>query len=443
MAWRASGVVDQRKKFVEQYESDEWSMAELCRIYEISRQSGYKWLKRSGEEGDPGLEDRSRAAHRHPNQTAAKIEQQIVALRQKHPSWGARKLQYVLSTKRPGTDWPVASTIGALLKREGLAAPRKRLRKTPLYTHPLEHAKQANDLWCADFKGWFYTRDQHRIDPLTISDASSRYLLRCQAVKKTNTSHVLAIFEAAFREYGMPLGIRTDNGPPFASRAIAGLSPLALYWMKLGIIPERIRPGHPEENGRHERMHRTLKAETASPPAASRRAQQQAFDRFQEIYNRQRPHQAIGMSTPARFYTASPRPFPGIVREPEYDTNWQVRRVQACGRFGWKGSDIFISETLRNEPIGLQPVEEDFWLVHFATFPIAIFDSYDRSIHPLPDPRDEPTEDGNDSSVESCEKQTALFSSSHRALEIPKKQGFPHSHPQRGEKTKPQKTKTK
>ncbi len=430
--------MDQRKKFVEQYESGEWSLAELCRIYEISRQSGYKWLKRSQEEGEAGLLDRSRAAHHHPNQTAAKIEQQIIAIRGKHPSWGARKLVHVLSIRQPGIDWPAPSTVGALLKREGLAVPRKRLRKTPLYTHPLEQATQANDLWCADFKGWFYTRDQHRIDPLTISDASSRYLLRCQAVKKTNTAQVQAIFESAFREYGMPLGIRTDNGPPFASRAIAGLSPLALYCMKLGIIPERIRPGHPEENGRHERMHRTLKAETASPPAATRRAQQQAFDRFQKIYNHQRPHEAIGMRTPAGCYTASPRPYPSKVRAPEYEASWQVRKVRACGRFGWKGSDVFISEALRNEPIGMQAVEQDFWLVHFATFPIAIFDSHALSIHPLPDPREEPAEDGNDSSVESCEKQTTP---SHRALEIPKPRGFPHSHPHRGETNKRAKTK--
>jgi transposase InsO family protein len=167
------------------------------------------------------------------------------------------------------------STFGALLKREGLAAPRKHRRKTPLYTQPLQHARQANDLWCADFKGWFLTRDQDRIDPLTVSDATSRYLLRCQAVEKTNTKYVLAIFESAFREFGLPWAIRTDNGPPFASRAIAGLSPLALYWMKLGIVVERIQPGHPEQNGRHERMHRTLKAETASPPAPDRTAQQQ------------------------------------------------------------------------------------------------------------------------------------------------------------------------
>lgn len=385
MAWRASGVVDQRRKFIEQYESGDWSMAELCRIFEISRQSGYKWLSRSQQQGDAGLADRSRAAHRHPNQTAARIEQQIVALRHQHPSWGPRKLQCVLQTRKPKVSWPAISTIAALLKREGLAVARKHRRRVPLYTQPLQHAGRANDVWCADFKGYFRTRNGDRIDPLTMTDAASRYLLRCQAVEKTNTEHVLAIFEAAFRQYGLPDGIRTDNGPPFASRAIAGLSPLSLYWMKLGIMVERIQPGHPEQNGRHERMHRTLKAETASPAAANRRAQQQAFDRFQQIYNHDRPHEAIAMRTPASCYATSPRPYPGKVPIPEYDSNWQVRKVRACGRFGWKGQDIFISETLRNEPIGMQLVEEDSWLVHFASVPIALFDSYERVVRPLPE----------------------------------------------------------
>jgi transposase InsO family protein len=383
MTWKASSVVEQRKKFVQQYESGEWTMAGLCRVYEISRESGYKWLKRSRAEGDVGLEDLSRAPLRHPNQTEPSIEQQLLQLRHRHPTWGARKLRAHLQQKRPKVSWPAASTVGALLKREGLTVPRRRLRKTPPYTHPFQQAVEPNQLWCADFKGWFLTLDGQRIDPLTISDTASRYLLRCQAVEKTNTEQVLAIFEAAFRHYGLPAAIRTDNGPPFASRAIAGLSPLALYWMKLGIIPERIAPGHPEQNGRHERMHRTLKAETARPPAAHRRAQQEAFDRFRPIYNEQRPHEALAMKTPASCYTPSPRCYPASVPQPEYDSGLEVRHVRACGQFKWKGHNVFISETLRDEPIGMELIEEDRWLVYFASFPIALFDSYQRTIHPL------------------------------------------------------------
>jgi transposase InsO family protein len=386
MAWKASGVVDQRRKFVQEYESGEWTVAELCRMYEISRESGYKWIKRVQVEGEQGLEDRSRAPRSHPNQTDGNLERRVLELRRRHATWGPRKLLYVLRQRQPQLVWPAASTVGALLKREGLTVARRVRRKTPPYTQPFQSATGPNQLWCADFKGWFRTQDGQRIDPLTISDAASRYLLRCQAVEKTHTEQVRAICEAAFREYGLPLAIRTDNGPPFASRAVAGLSVLSIYWMKLGIIPERIAPGHPEQNGRHERIHRTLKAET--PPAAHRRAQQEAFDGFKFTYNQQRPHEALGMKTPASCYAPSPRAYPSRLPEPHYDGDLQIRRVRACGGFSWKGRKIFISEVLRNEPIGFEPIEDDLWLVYFAAFPIALFDSYKFSIHDLPSDQD-------------------------------------------------------
>jgi transposase InsO family protein len=388
MCWRASGVVDQRRKFVQEYASGDWTMSELCRFYEISRESGYKWVKRSQAEGDEGLEDRSRAPRRHPNQTAAEIEQQVLQLRSKRPTWGPRKLRKSLHSRQPDVAWPVLSTMGELLKREGLTVPRRKRRRTPPYTQPFHHAGEPNQVWCADFKGWFRTRDQQRIDPLTISDAASRYLLRCQAVEKMDTLRVRAIFEAAFREYGLPVAMRTDNGAPFASRAIAGLSPLSVYLMKLDIVPERIQPGHPEQNGRHERIHRTLKAETTKPPAANARAQQKAFDHFKHIYNEERPHQALEMKTPAACYTCSPRAYPERLPQPEYDAGMQVRKVGPCGTFGWKGGKIFISETLANEPIGLELIEDDLWLVHFAAFPIALFDSCRLGIQPLPADKD-------------------------------------------------------
>jgi transposase InsO family protein len=317
-----------------------------------------------------------------------KIEQQVLQLRRQHATWGARKLLARLLDQQPAVAWPAASTIGELLKREGLTVPRRKRRKTPPFSQPLGHAQQPNQVWCADFKGWFRTLDQQRIDPLTISDAASRYLLRCQAVEKTDTVRVQAIFEAAFREFVLPLAMRTDNGPPFASRAIAGLSPLALYLMKLDIVPERIAPGHPEQNGRHERMHRTLKAETTKPPAPHRRAQQKAFDRFRLIYNEQRPHQALKMKTPAYCYTPSERAYPLRLPQPQYNSNLQVRKVGPCGTFGWKGVKIFISETLTNEPIGLELIDEDLWIVQFAAFPIALFDSHRLGIQPLPADKD-------------------------------------------------------
>jgi hypothetical protein len=239
-------------------------------------------------------------------------------------------------------------------------------------------------VWCADFKGWFRTGDGRRIDPLTISDAHSRYLLRCQAVEKTDTARVQAIFEACFREYGMPEAIRTDNGAPFASTAIAGLSRLAVWWMKLGIVPERIEAGHPEQNGRHERMHRTLKQETAMPPAANRREQQRAMERFRQEYNQVRPHEALGMQTPDAVYEPSVRSFPVRVREPEYPDDMQVLSVKSQGQFRWKKQDVFLSEVLWGEPVGLLPVDDRWFTVYFAQFPIARFDSKQLRVMPLP-----------------------------------------------------------
>jgi putative transposase len=232
----------------------------------------YVWLRRYQAVGLEGLREKSRAAQRYPNQTAEEIEEKVLDLREAHISWGPRKLKRVLERDEAGQRWPAASTIGVLLKRSGMIVGRKKRFKAPPYTQPLAHADGANRLWCADFKGWFRSGNGERIDPLTITDAYSRYLLRCQGVEKMDTARVQAIFEAAFREYGMPEAIRTDNGAPFASRAVAGLSRLSVWWMKLGIVPERIEAGHPEQNGRHERMHRTLKQEVAIRPAANGRS---------------------------------------------------------------------------------------------------------------------------------------------------------------------------
>src|SRR5712692_4809102 len=293
MPWKTSSVMEEKLRFVFEYDASERTMTELCQHYGISRETGYIWLRRYRATGVAGLVERSRAAQRHPHQTPEDIERMVLDLRQAHMRWGPRKLKRVLQRDEPGRVWPATSTIGALLQREGLVVARRKRTRTAPYSAPLAHADEANRVWCADFKGWFRTGDGERIDPLTISDAYSRYLLRCQAVEKTDTQRARAIFEAAFREYGMPAAIRTDNGAPFATRALAGLSRLAVWWIKLGIVPERIEAGHPEQNGRHERMHRTLKQETADPPAANRRKQQRALDRFRQEYNEVRPHEAL------------------------------------------------------------------------------------------------------------------------------------------------------
>jgi len=405
-------VVDERTRFVLEYERNEQTMTELCEIYEISRETGYYWVRRFRQGGLEALQDLSRAAERHPNQTSAAIEAAVLELRRAHMSWGPRKLKRVLERGAPEQAWPAASTIGALLAREGLVVARKKRRRAPPYTAPFAAADAPNRVWCADFKGWFQTQDGTRIDPLTISDACSRYLLRCQSVEKTNTEQVQAIFEAAFRECGLPQAIRTDNGAPFASRALAGLSRLMVWWMKLGIVPERIAAGHPEQNGRHERMHRTLKQETAAPSAANRRAQQRAFDRFRREYNEERPHEALQMQTPSAVYVRSEREFPARVPEPEYDSDSLVRRVHERGQFRWKCQHVFLSETLRGETIGLLPVDERIYTVYFAAFPIAQFDSYRRVVMPL-------SKQAGDFKVAAREGETSSPSPGHHHLPQP------------------------
>ena len=388
MPWKESSVVEERTRFVLECERGLSSIAELCRRYGISRTTGYVWLRRREAEGLEGLRDRSRAPQRPGNQTPVEIEAAVLELRREHMRWGPRKLKWVLEQAEPGMAWPAASTMGAMLAREGLAMARKKRQRVPPYTQPFAAASEPNRVWCADFKGWFCSQDGQRIDPLTITDAHSRYLLRCQAVEKMDSERVQAIFAAAFGEYGMPAAIRSDNGAPFAARAVNGISRLALWWMKLGIRPERIQAGHPEQNGRHERMHRTLKQETASPPAATARAQQRAFDRFRRDYNQVRPHEALGMQTPASVYVGSPRVYPGRVREPEYGTAWRVRRVQKQGQFRWQSERVFLGTVFQGERVGLLPLDDRYFTVYFAEFPIARFDRRELRILPLPKAED-------------------------------------------------------
>jgi transposase InsO family protein len=377
--------MDEKLRFVFDFEREEESMKALCIRYGISRETGYVWLRRYRQLGVGGLVELNRAAVRHPNQTVAGIEAAVLGLRQAHMTWGPRKLKRILERDEPGRCWPASSTIGEIVKRAGLVVARKKRRRTEPYTAPLAHAAEANKVWCADFKGWFRSGDGTRIDPLTITDACSRYLLRSQAVEKTDTERVRAIFEAAFREYGLPLWIRTDNGAPFASSAVGGLSRLAVWWIKLGIVPERIEAGHPEQNGRHERMHRTLKLDLR--PAEDWRGQQRELDRFRHDYNQVRPHEALGMQTPASVYEPSERTYPARVPEVEYPDSMVVRAVKSHGHFRWKKHDVFLSEVLWGEPVGLLPVDEGLFTVYFAHMPLALFDEKHGRTYPLPRPK--------------------------------------------------------
>lgn len=374
MPWKESSALEQRKSFIAVCSAGEESMAELCRQYGISRQTAYKWLKRFGKSGAAGLEEKSRAPHHQFQQMLDEVAEEVVGLRRQHPRWGPRKLKAWLERKAPEIEWPAASTIGALLKREGLVVERRKRSRTPGYSEPLQHADGPNRVWCTDFKGWFRCGNGMRCDPLTCTDAFSRFLLRVRAVPKTDGPHVKSVFEAIFREYGLPEAIRSDNGPPFASRAPGGLTRLSMWWLRLGIRHERIEPGCPEQNGRHERMHQTLKQDTASPPRANLRQQQKAFLVFEQEYNYERPHEALGNRTPAELYEESTRTYPSRLPELEYPCGVLLRRISQQGSLKWKCDRTFLSEVLAREVVGLLETEEGKFDVYYGPLLIGRFD---------------------------------------------------------------------
>ena len=375
MPWKECGVLEERFRFLDHWNSGDGNMAELCRIFGVTRKTGYKWLARYEVDGMEGLKDQSRASRHHPNQLGPDIEERVLEIRRAHASWGAPKIRAVLARQPECGKPPAESTIGGILQRNGLTVARKRRRTARPSSEPLAHAAGPNRVWCADFKGWFRTADGERIDPLTITDAHSRFLLRCQTVKLADTAHSQPVFEAAFREYGLPERMRTDNGAPFASNGDSGLTRLSVWWIKLGIVPERIMPGKPQQNGRHERMHRTLKDATASPAAANRRRQQERFDAFRKEYNEQRPHEALGQATPASVYALSAREYPGRLAQTEYPREWKRAKVSDGGQFKWRGSNVFAAHALSGESIGMEPLEEDGWRIWFSFYEVGVLDA--------------------------------------------------------------------
>lgn len=387
MPWKETVTVEERMKFVAQcLEACDGgndggvgeSFAQLCRSFGVSRRVGYKWLARYRELGVDGLKDRSRAPHAHPNEVPASVLARVVELRARHARWGPRKLRTLL--QRDGEDAeciPAASTIGEILRREGLSVPRKRPRRRgPPQSRPLAGCDASNRVWCADFKGWFRTADGVRCDPLTVTDGYSRFLLRCQAMSETTAGAVRRVFEAAFREYGLPEVIRTDNGSPFAGVGVAGLSRLSIWWVRLGVTPQRIEPGKPQQNGRHERMHLTLKQETASPPSTNRRRQQACFDAFRREFNEDRPHEALGMDTPARYYVPSVRKFPERVAELAYPAGHELRKVVDGGQFRWRGVKVMLGKALEGEVVGLEALDDRYWRVWFGPIELGTFDEH-------------------------------------------------------------------
>lgn len=366
MPWKEISSLEQRKELIRRCLAGEESIAELCRQCGVSRQSAYKWMRRWEQHGEAGLRELSRAPHRQARALSEELVERVVSVRSAHPRWGPRKILAFLERQHPQESWPAASSVGALLKREGLVISKRKRLRVPNYTQPLEHAEKPNQVWCADFKGWFRCGNGDRCDPLTATDACSRFLLRCRHVPKTDGAHVRSVFETLFREYGLPEAIRTDNGAPFASKAPAGLSRLSMWWLRLGIRHERIQPGCPQQNGRHERMHQTLKQETATPPHATLRQQQEAFQVFEQEYNYQRPHEALGNRTPAEVYVPSGRAYPSRLPELEYPAGAHLRWVSQQGSVKWKCNRTFISEVLGREAVGLIEIEEELFEVYFG-----------------------------------------------------------------------------
>jgi putative transposase len=375
MPWKATSVMDAKLQFVGDCLSAEEPMTVVCERYGISRQTGYLWKHRFALEGAKGLEERSRAPHHHGRATPAELVVALIEARKRKPYWGPRKLLAMLSKDHPDWPWPAASTVADIVRREGLSEPRRRRRRALTVDQPFHAVAAANDAWCIDFKGWFRCGDGTRCDPLTVSDAASRYLLGVEIVEPV-TEAVERVTDRLFREHGVPLRMRSDNGPPFASHGAGGLTRLSARWVKMGIGLERIYPGKPQQNGRHERMHRTLKAETCDPPAPTPAGQQRQFDAFREEYNFERPHEALGQRPPGAFYTASPRPFCERLEDPSYEPHEQVRRVRTSGEIRWRGGLVFISEALTGEAVAISQRDDGHWLIRFADVPLVLIDRY-------------------------------------------------------------------
>jgi transposase InsO family protein len=380
MPWKETSAMDQRIQLIGDWLSGDYRKSELCSVYGISRPTADKWIGRYEQHGVPGLEELERAPHRHPNQTAEELRALIVQTKLQRQKWGPKKVLDWLRRERPELKWPADSTGGEILKRAGLVQPRKRRRRVTPYSEPFRECDAPNQSWSADFKGDFLLGNSRRCYPLTISDNFSRYLLLCRALERPRHEEVQPWFEWVFRQSGLPEVIRTDNGTPFASLALGGLSQLSKWWIKLGIKPERIRPGKPAQNGRHERMHRTLKQGVA--PQSDLPEQQRQYDPFVEEYNWERSHEALGRKTPGSVYCTSSRSYPAKLPEVEYESGVTVRRVRHNGEIKWRGELLYLSEVLAKEPVGLKPIDEGRWELRYSFHLLGILDERTKNISP-------------------------------------------------------------
>lgn len=384
MPWREMSVMDERMGFVVDFLRGEFTMAELCVRYNVSRPTGYALVARYQREGPSGLVARSRRPHTSPSATTTAVARACLELRRRHPDWGPVKLRDRLRLRAPDQAWPAASTIGGLLKRAGLVSRARRRRPIPTAAPLTSVMDTPNAVWTIDFKGHFRTGDGIWCYPLTVMDGCSRYLLACAGLLQPRLTPTRAVLERTFREYGLPARIRSDNGSPFAApSALARLSRLAVWWIRLGIVPELIQPGCPAQNGRHERMHRTLKRATARPPASSRVAQQRRFRAFVREYNDERPHAALGHVTPSMLYAPSTRPWPARLLPLDYPVHFDVRRVICNGRIKWHNRAVSVSSVLVGERVGLEEVADGEWALYFGPLRLGTLDERLGRIRPF------------------------------------------------------------
>ena len=375
MTWKASGPVEERKKFIEDWLAGRGrDVAGLCRSYGISRKTGYQWLERFRQDGLGALEDRSHARLSQPHRMPKSVELRIVQARKQHPSWGPKKLRTWLAGRDPNTAWPAASTIGEALKRARLTQPQRRVRRAVGASTELTTVQGPNQVWTIDYQGEFRTGDGQWLYPLTVVDSCSRYLLLCDGHGQANGQNVRASMQNLFREHGLPERLRSDNGTPFASTGAGRLNRLSGWWLKLGIAVERIAPGRPQQHGCHERFHRTLKAETARPPAADREQQQQCFELFQKQYNQDRPPEALGQLPPQTVYAPARRPYPEKLCELDYPAYWERRRVHQDGFRKFQGKVCFLSEALVGELVGLVEIDEAICQIWLDAIEVAVLD---------------------------------------------------------------------
>lgn len=385
MPWKVSHTVDERMKFIGRLLAGE-KMTDLCAEFGISRKTGHKFLARYHSQGPEGLVDQSRRPRRQARQTASEIERLIVGLRQVHPTWGPKKLKERLETLHPGLDFPAASTVGDILVRFGMVQDRRRrpIEERFAATSPgLTSSDHPNDVWCTDFKGQFRLSNGQYCYPLTTSDYASRFLLGSDALASTQVVPARASFEALFDEYGLPLVIRSDNGVPFSARGYGGLSELSAFWMSLGVRPERTQPAHPEQNGRHERMHRVLKAEATRPASPHLLHQQERLDEFRRVYNEERPHEALGLKTPTTRYERSTRLLSEAQRRAsEYPLHDFSRLVNSAGAVSVSGKAIFLTTALRGLTVGLRDLGNGNFLVGLGPFDLGYVDLKTRRLQP-------------------------------------------------------------